>query len=71
MSYSSKFSTIRNLLWKDDGCNTEVDYLSQFSWILFLNYLEDFEEDLKNRAILDGKQHTPILDERYMWLSWG
>tara|TARA_B100000212_G_scaffold70234_1_gene49318 strand:+ start:913 stop:2340 length:1428 start_codon:yes stop_codon:yes gene_type:complete len=71
MSYSSKFSTIRNLLWKDDGCNTEVDYLSQFSWILFLKYLEDFEEDLKNRAILDGKQHTPILDERYMWSSWG
>ena len=65
---SQKFD---NFLWKDDGCNNEVDYLSQFSWILFLKYLEDFEDDSKTRAALDGKKYTPILDDKYKWSSWG
>ena len=71
MSYQSQFSKVRTLLWKDDVCNNEVDYLSQFSWILFLKYLEDFEDDSKTRAALDGKKYTPILDEKYRWSSWG
>ena len=71
MSYQSQFSKVRTLLWKDDGCNNEADYLSQFSWILFLKYLEDFEDDSKTRAALDGKKYTPILDEKYRWSSWG
>jgi len=71
MSYQSHFSKVRTLLWKDDGCNNEVDYMSQFSWILFLKYLEDFEEDSKTRASLDGKKYTPILDDKYKWSSWG
>ncbi len=71
MSYQSHFSKIRTILWKDDGCNDEVDYLSQFSWILFLKYLEDFEEDSRARASLDGKKYIPVLDDKYRWSSWG
>src|SRR5271157_504675 len=61
---------IDDVLWKEAGCTTEVDYTEQTSWLLFLKYLDDLEQDKSTEAALDGKKYTHILDKPYRWESW-
>ncbi|HRG10803.1 MAG TPA: N-6 DNA methylase, partial [Cyclobacteriaceae bacterium] len=55
---------------KDAGCGSELDYVEQTSWILFLKYLDDLEKDRATAAELTGKTYTPIIDEEYRWGKW-
>jgi hypothetical protein len=34
-----------DILHKDAGCGSELDYVEQTSWVLFLKYLDDLEKD--------------------------
>ena len=43
------FKNIDDVLWKEAGCTTELDYIEQTSWILFLKYLDDFERERARR----------------------
>jgi type I restriction enzyme M protein len=64
---------IRNLdevLRKEAGCTTELDYTEQTSWLLFLKYLDGLEEDKATEAALNGKPYTHILAAPYRWNSW-
>ena len=33
------FKSVDDVLWKDSGCSTELDYTEQTSWVLFLKYI--------------------------------
>ena len=44
--------------WKEAGCTTELDYTEQTSWLLFLKYLDDLEQDKRSEAALEGKKYT-------------
>ena len=68
--YAQNFKTIDNELRKDGGCSTEMDYIEQTSWLLFLKYLEDLESNKEMEAELNGKTYTRILDKKYTWSSW-
>jgi type I restriction enzyme M protein len=57
-------------LHKDAGCGSELDYVEQTSWILFLKYLDDLERDRATAAELTGKTYTPIIDNEYQWSVW-
>jgi hypothetical protein len=46
------FKNIDNVLWKEAGCTTELDYTEQTSWLLFLKYLDALEQDLADEATL-------------------
>jgi hypothetical protein len=35
--FEQTFKNIDDVLWKEAGCVTELDYTEQTSWILFLN----------------------------------
>ena len=61
---------IDKLLRKDKGLSTEIDYVEQTSWLLFLKYLEDLEVNKSLEAELNGKTYTSILDKKYTWSSW-
>src|ERR1035441_8837020 len=39
------FKSIDDILRKEAGCTTELDYTEQSSWLLFLKYLDDLEEE--------------------------
>ena len=41
--FEQVFKNIDNTLRTDDGCSTELDYAEQSSWILFLKWLDDYE----------------------------
>lgn len=64
------FKNIDDTLWKDAGCSSELDYVEQTSWVLFLKYLNDLEEDKKASAKLAGKTYTDILDKKFRWDVW-
>ena len=45
--FEQTFKNIDDILWKDPGCVSELDYIGQTSWILFLRYLDELEQDKK------------------------
>ena len=65
--FEQTFKNIDDILHKDAGCGSELDYVEQTSWILFLKYLEDLEIDKATEAELKGKTYTPILNPEYQW----
>ena len=68
--FEQSFKNIDNILHTDSGCGTELDYVEQTSWILFLKYLDDLEEDKKKSATLSGKNYKYILSPEYRWNNW-
>jgi len=54
--FEQTFKNIDDVLWKDAGCTSELDYTEQTSWMLFLKYLEALEHDKATEAALDGKR---------------
>jgi type I restriction enzyme M protein len=68
--FEQAFKNIDDVLWKEAGCTTELDYTEQTSWLLFLKYLDGLEEDKATEAALDGKKHAYILDRPYRWETW-
>jgi len=68
--FEQTFKNIDDILHKDAGCGSELDYVEQTSWILFLKYLDDLEKDRATAAELTGKTYTPIIDKEYQWAVW-
>ena len=68
--FEQTFKNIDDILHKDAGCSSELDYVEQTSWVLFLKYLDDLEKDKKTAAELTGKTYTNILSKEYQWNIW-
>jgi type I restriction enzyme M protein len=68
--FEQAFKNIDDVLWKEAGCTTELDYTEQASWLLFLKYLDGLEQDKATEAALEEKKYTYILDAPYRWESW-
>lgn len=68
--FEQTFKNIDDILHKDAGCGSELDYVEQTSWVLFLKYLDDLEKDRATAAELTGKTYTPIIDKDYQWTVW-
>jgi len=68
--FEQAFKNIDDVLWKDAGCTSELDYTEQTSWLLFLKYLDALEADKAMEAELNGKKYAGILDKPYRWESW-
>jgi len=34
--FEQTFKNVDDVLWKEAGCETELDYMEQISWMLFL-----------------------------------
>ena len=61
--FEQAFKNIDDVLWKEAGCTTELDYTEQTSWLLFLKYLDGLEQDKADEAKLEGKKYSFILDK--------
>jgi type I restriction enzyme M protein len=68
--FEQAFKNIDDVLWKDAGCTSELDYTEQSSWLLFLKYLDALEHDRAVEAKLEGKKYAFILDKPYRWETW-
>ena len=70
MKYENTFKAIDQILWKEQGCGSELDYLEQKSWMLFLKYLDDLETEREEEAELDGKTYKRLVTGYYRWSQW-
>lgn len=68
--FEQTFKNIDDILHKDAGCTSELDYTEQSSWLLFLKYLDALERDKAAEAELEGKAYSFILGESYRWERW-
>lgn len=68
--FEQAFKNIDDVLWKDAGCSSELDYTEQTSWMLFLKYLDDLEQERKLAAELEARDYEYIIDPEHRWSSW-
>jgi len=54
--FEQAFKNIDDVLWKEAGCGSELDYAEQTSWLLFLKCLDGLEQDKSMEAQLESKQ---------------
>ena len=68
--YEAAFKNIDDTLRKDAGCSSELDYIEQTSWTLFLKYLDDYETEKQTDALLKGSRYRRIIDGKFRWSVW-
>lgn len=68
--FEKAFENIDKTLRGDAGCSTELDYIEQTSWVLFLKYMDDFEKDKEMSAKLNGQTYQSIIDPEFKWSAW-
>ena len=68
--FEQTFKNIDDILYKDAGADSELDYIEQTSWVLFLRYLDELEREKADEAALEGKEYKYILDEQFRWPNW-
>lgn len=68
--FEQTFKNIDDILHKDAGCSSELDYTEQTSWMLFLKYLDDLEYSKAQNAELMGQEYNRIIESPYRWNEW-
>lgn len=68
--FENTFKSIDDTLRKDAGCSSELDYIEQTSWVLFLKYIDDLESARKIGAELSNKKYSPIITGKFRWNEW-
>jgi type I restriction enzyme M protein len=68
--FEQTFKNIDDILWKEAGCQSELDYVEQTSWVIFLKYLDDLETERCTKAELVGKDYAYIIKSKYCWDAW-
>jgi type I restriction enzyme M protein len=68
--FEQAFNNVDNSLRNEAGCQSELDYTEQTSWLLFLKYLDDLERDRADEAALSGKKYAFLIDKPYRWEKW-
>lgn len=68
--FDAAFKQVDAILRKEAGCATELDYVEQSSWVLFLKYLDDLESDREAEAQLTRKPYRPLINDQYRWRTW-
>ena len=68
--FEQTFKNIDDILHKDAGCSSELDYTEQTSWMLFLKYLDDLEHEKKLEAELMVEEYQHIIDAKHQWSAW-
>jgi type I restriction enzyme M protein len=68
--FEQSFKNIDDVLRQDSGVATELDYIEQTSWVLFLKYLDDLEREREKKAKLSGRTYEFIIEPKYRWEVW-
>ncbi len=68
--FENTFKNVDDILYKDAGCGSELDYVEQSSWVLFLKYLDDLEIEREIKAKLGGKPYASLFEPEFQWRNW-
>ena len=67
---SNKIDQVRDILRTDDGISGAMDYTEAISWVLFLKFLDDYENSLNDEAFLENRTYNYVIDKEHRWSSW-
>jgi type I restriction enzyme M protein len=70
MELQQKIDRITDILRRDDGISGAMHYTEQISWILFLKFLNDFEEEKEGEALLNNTKYERIITNDFRWSHW-
>jgi type I restriction enzyme M protein len=68
--FEQTFKNIDDILFKDSGADSELDYIGQTSWVMFLRYLDELELDKADEAALEGREYSYIIEPEFRWNAW-
>jgi type I restriction enzyme M protein len=68
--FENTFKNVDDILHKDAGCGSELDYVEQSSWVLFLKYLDDLEVEREIKAKLAGQPYASLFAPDFQWRNW-
>jgi type I restriction enzyme M protein len=66
----SLIKSARDIMRKDKGLNGDLDRLPLLTWIMFLKFLDDLEQQREEEAELARKKFRPAIEAPYRWRDW-
>jgi type I restriction enzyme M protein len=66
----SLLKSARDIMRKDKGLNGDLDRLPLLTWIMFLKFLDDLEQQREEEAALSGKKFKGAIEAPYRWRDW-
>jgi type I restriction enzyme M protein len=60
----------RDIMRKDKGLSGDLDRLPMLTWIMFLKFLDDLEQEREIHAQLAGDKFRPVIPPPYRWRDW-
>lgn len=67
---SSVIKSVRDIMRKDKGLNGDADRLPMLTWLMFLKFLDDLEQNHEAEAEFEGRPYRPVLEGVYRWRGW-
>ncbi len=69
-SISNKLWSACNKMRQDPGTTGALQYVEQFSWLLFLKVYEETENKNEAKAAFEGETYQRNIDGEYRWSVW-
>jgi len=66
----SLLKSARDIMRKDKGLNGDLDRLPLLTWIMFLKFLDDLEQQREEESALAGKKFKAAIEAPYRWRDW-
>lgn len=66
----SVLKSARDIMRKDKGLNGDLDRLPLLTWIMFLKFLDDLEQQREEEAKLADKKFKAAIEAPYRWRDW-
>ena len=66
----SLLKSARDIMRKDKGLNGDLDRLPLLTWVMFLKFLDDLEQQREEEAKLSGEKFKPAIGKPYRWRDW-
>lgn len=60
----------RKIMRKDKGLNGDLDRLPLLTWVMFLKFLDDLEQQRAQEAKLANKRFRAAIEPPYRWRDW-
>jgi type I restriction enzyme M protein len=58
------------IMMSDAGTTGALQYIQQFSWLLFLKVYEEIENNKRKEAEFEGKNYLDNIENQYKWSYW-
>ena len=63
-------NSARKIMRKDKGLNGDLDRLPLLTWIMFLKFLDDLEQQREEETALSRKKFKAAIEAPYRWRDW-